>query len=175
MPVAARPDHPTAEGRGSAKTADISIKNLIGPNMELLNEEKMLVEENIVPGTTLTVVVVDQAAEDEKEAKECTFHIVTAAKRGKLGAVRHLLRSEPPGPIGMNTVGSGGWSALHAAAGNGHVEICRVLLAAKAEVDAISITFNETPLHVATFRAPYGRRVEVVKLLLEANASGEGQ
>eukprot|EP00435_Cladocopium_sp_Y103_P067262 s583_g29.t1 len=50
---------------------DITIKNLIGPNMELLDEEKVLAEENIEPGTTLTVVVVDQAAEDEKEAKEC--------------------------------------------------------------------------------------------------------
>ncbi|CAL1139633.1 unnamed protein product [Cladocopium goreaui] len=50
---------------------DIVIKHLIGPNMGLLNEEKMLSEENVVPGTTLTVIAVNQAAEDEKEAAKC--------------------------------------------------------------------------------------------------------
>ncbi|CAL1145762.1 unnamed protein product [Cladocopium goreaui] len=35
---------------------DLTIKNLIGPNMEPLDEEKMLAEENVMPGTTLTVV-----------------------------------------------------------------------------------------------------------------------
>eukprot|EP00435_Cladocopium_sp_Y103_P043455 s3074_g12.t1 len=98
-------------------------------------------------------------------------HINTATGRGKLGAVRHLLRTEPPGPIGMNAVGSGGLSALHVAVRSGHVEICRVLLEAKAEVYARCGDFSETPLHMAARYAPYGRRVELVKLLLEAKAS----
>ena len=60
--------------------------------------------------------------------------ILTAAWRGRLGAVRHLLRTVP-GAVAETESGSG-YSALHVAAGEGHVEICRLLLAAGAEVDA---------------------------------------
>ncbi|CAL1163816.1 unnamed protein product, partial [Cladocopium goreaui] len=139
--------------------------NLIGPNMEPLDEEKMLPEENIVPGTTLTVVAVNQAAEDEKEAAECDHEILDAAQLGKVGAVRHLLRTVP-GAVAETESGSG-YSALHVAAGEGHVEICRLLLAAGAEVDARGDESGNTPLHFAT----YNGQVEVVKLLLEAKAS----
>lgn len=60
--------------------------------------------------------------------------ILDAAQLGKVGAVRHLLRTMP-GALAETESGSG-YSALHVAAGEGHVEICRLLLAAGAEVDA---------------------------------------
>ena len=60
--------------------------------------------------------------------------ILDAAQLGKVGAVRHLLRTMP-GALDETESGSG-YSALHVAAGEGHVEICRLLLAAGAEVDA---------------------------------------
>eukprot|EP00435_Cladocopium_sp_Y103_P033054 s3074_g8.t1 len=142
---------------------DIAIKNLIGPNMELLDEEKMLAEENIVPGTTLTVVVA--AEDDEKEAATCGNDIILAAYDGKLGAVRHLLRTEPDAVTKKSSADGG--TALHRAALRGHAEICRVLLAAKAEVDARTYSDGNTPLHLAAFNG----HVEVVKLLLEARAS----
>ena len=47
--------------------------------------------------------------------------------------VRHLLRTVPGAVVA--TAGFGA-TALHVAAGEGHAEICRVLLAAGAEVDA---------------------------------------
>ncbi|CAL1156297.1 unnamed protein product [Cladocopium goreaui] len=130
---------------------DIAIKHLIGPNMEPLDEEKMLAEGNVMPGITLTVVAVDQAAEakqaaeDEKEAAECRTDILLAALNGRLGAVRHILRT--PGAVASKPE-----------------EICRVL-AAKAEVDA-SVS-GSTPLHFAAIKG----QVEVVKLLVEAKAS----
>ena len=59
--------------------------------------------------------------------------IVMAALNGRLGAVRHLLRTVP-GAVARKD--GDGWTALHEAAIRGRVEICRVLLAAGAEVDA---------------------------------------
>eukprot|EP00435_Cladocopium_sp_Y103_P045751 s2125_g13.t1 len=112
---------------------DIAIKNLIGPSMEPLDEEKMLAEENILPGTTLTVVVVDQAAEDEKEAEECP-DIFEAAYRGNVAAVRHFLRTEPSAAAAKHEIL--GDTPLHVAAWHGQAAICQVLLAADAEVDA---------------------------------------
>ena len=62
--------------------------------------------------------------------------IVRAALRGHLGGVRHLLRTVP-GAVAVKDLASA--TALHVAAGEGHAEICRVLLAAGAEVDAREI------------------------------------
>ena len=60
-------------------------------------------------------------------------HVVVAAARGSLGAVRHILRTVPDAAAA--TDGSG-YTALHGAALDGSAELCRVLLAAGAEVDA---------------------------------------
>ena len=60
--------------------------------------------------------------------------IVAAALCGRAGAVRHFLRAWPGGARWWN--GSYDMTPLHAAARSGHVEVCRVLLAARAEVDA---------------------------------------
>eukprot|EP00435_Cladocopium_sp_Y103_P069577 s165_g33.t1 len=138
----------------------VAIKSLIGPNMEPLNEGKTLEEENILPGNTLTVVVVDQAAEDEKEAAECG-NIFHAAGHGRLGAVRHFLRTQ----LGAARATEHGRSPLHRAAWNGHREVCGVLLAADADVDARDSN-GQTPL----FEAARFGRVDAVKLLLEAKA-----
>ena len=50
-----------------------------------------------------------------------------------LGGVRHILRKNPGAVVRKD---AGGRTALHWVASNGHAEICRVLLAAGAEVDA---------------------------------------
>ena len=56
------------------------------------------------------------------------FH---AARLGRLGALRHFLRT--PGAAAARD--DQRRSALHHAAGDGHAALCRVLLEAKAEVD----------------------------------------
>ncbi|CAL1140042.1 unnamed protein product [Cladocopium goreaui] len=134
----------------------VVIKCLIGPNMEPLNEGKTLEEENVLPGNTLTVVVVDQA-EDQKEAAECG-DIVAAALCGRVGAVRHFLRAWPGGARWWD--GRYDLTPLHAAARSGNVEVCRVLLAARAEVNAETSKWA-TPLDYAR----ENRHDEVVKLL----------
>eukprot|EP00435_Cladocopium_sp_Y103_P068062 s165_g31.t1 len=140
----------------------VMIKSLIGPNMEPLNEGKTLEEENVRPGNTLTVVAVDQAAEDEKEARAC-FNIIHASELGKLGAVRNFLRMDP-GLV--HRADGAGLTALHWAAQEGHVQVCRVLLEAAADVE-VKERKSRTPLHSAAFNG----NADVVKLLLEAKAS----
>ena len=63
--------------------------------------------------------------------------IVRAAERGKLGAVRYLLRTVPGAAAKRDLYRI---TALHHAAVDGYAELCRVLLAAGAEVDARDIT-----------------------------------
>jgi hypothetical protein len=63
--------------------------------------------------------------------------IVRAAWRGHLGGIWHLLRTVP-GAVAAKD--GNGWTALHEAASEGHAEICRVLLAAGAEVDARNVS-----------------------------------
>eukprot|EP00435_Cladocopium_sp_Y103_P070191 s165_g34.t1 len=135
----------------------VVIKCLIGPTMEPLNEGKTLEEENVLPGNTLTVVVVDQAAEDKKEAAGCG-DIIAAVLCGRVGAVRHFLRAWPGGARWWD--GRYDLTPLHAAARNGNVEICRVLLAARAQVDAETSNWA-TPLDYAREKG----HDEVVKLL----------
>ena len=55
-----------------------------------------------------------------------------AAARGSVGAVRHLLQTVP----GAVAATDRAWTALHYAAYAAHVEVCRVLLAAGAQLDA---------------------------------------
>ena len=62
--------------------------------------------------------------------------ILLAALHGHLGGVRHLLRTVP-GAVAVKDLASA--TALHVAAGEGHAEIYRVMLAAGAEVDAREI------------------------------------
>ena len=59
--------------------------------------------------------------------------IFAAAQHGKLGAVRHLLRTVPGAAAATGVLDR---TALHVAALHGHAEMCRLLLAAGAAVDA---------------------------------------
>ena len=59
--------------------------------------------------------------------------ILRAAIDGNVGAARHILRTVPGVLAATNGVGS---TALHYAARGGHAEVCRVLLAAGAAVNA---------------------------------------
>ncbi|CAL1147375.1 unnamed protein product [Cladocopium goreaui] len=105
-----------------------------------------------------------QELADAEEAARCGNDIVRAADRGLLGAVRHLLRTVPGAAAAKDDWGRRR-TALHWAAGEGHGEICRVLLAAGAEVDART-DVSGTPLHEAADKG-HG---EICRVLLAAGA-----
>eukprot|EP00435_Cladocopium_sp_Y103_P070859 s202_g36.t1 len=102
------------------------------------------------------------AEDDKKEAERCNGDIVWAAKRGNVGAMRHLLRTKPSSAQQAEMDGE---TPLHCAADNGRTEVVELLVAAKAPLDAK----NEkgwTPLH----RAARDGHAEVVQLLLKSKA-----
>ena len=92
--------------------------------------------------------------------------LMAAAKTGDAPTVERLLAGDPslatargPGPCGEST-------ALHVAAENDHLEICRTLLDGGADVHARDEGDHATPLHWAAFSAG----VPVVELLIEHGA-----
>jgi ankyrin repeat protein len=87
--------------------------------------------------------------------------ILQAAATGHLGGVRHLLRTVPGAVAATNR---GGATALHCAADEGHAEICRVLLAAGAEVDARAeegLSALKRWMHGALGRFQGAKKIEV--------------
>ena len=62
--------------------------------------------------------------------------IIRAAGRGNVGAARHLLRTVPGAAAATNALGE---TALHRVAILGRAELCRVLLAAGAPLEARTV------------------------------------
>ena len=89
--------------------------------------------------------------------------ILYAAAKGYADAiVRHI---ENGGDV--NKTNRRGYSALHFAANSGYVEVVRVLVANKVEVNAAANKYGKTGLHYA---ARHGRK-EIATLLLENGAN----
>ena len=87
--------------------------------------------------------------------------IFTAAYRGHLGGVRHLLRTVPGAVARISNLGR---TALHYAAGEGYAEMCRVLLAAGADVDASGgdgLSALKRWMHGALGRFQGAKKIEV--------------
>lgn len=84
----------------------------------------------------------------EKEADE--KQLLDAAGRGELDKVKALL-AKGTSTAWKNKLGQ---SAVHWAAGHGHVESLRALLDSKAEVNALT-SKNWTPLHYASYNGNY--------------------
>ena len=88
--------------------------------------------------------------------------LLDATKRGDVTAVKAALR----GGSDPNAAQGDGLTALHLAAQEGNLEIVKVLLVAKANVEAKSRIGGYTPLHLAAGAG----RTEVVRALLDAGA-----
>ena len=89
--------------------------------------------------------------------------ILLAALHGHLGGVRHLLRTVPGAVARISNLGR---TALHYAAGEGYAEMCRVLLAAGADVDASGgdgLSALKRWMHGALGRFQGAKNFELVK------------
>ncbi|XP_046852481.1 ankyrin repeat domain-containing protein 39-like isoform X2 [Xenia sp. Carnegie-2017] len=74
---------------------------------------------------------------------------------------KHLEKNSCP-----DIVDSAGYTALHYAARNGHIDVCRLLLRHGANPNCETRAGRATPLH----RAAYGGHLEIVKLLVQYQA-----
>jgi len=103
------------------------------------------------------------AVVDELVRLGADVDVFAAAATGRLETLRAALAT----PGAMSSYAYDGWTPLHLAAFFGHVEAARVLLAAGADVAAVSRnSLANTPLHAATA----GKHRDVALLLLDAGA-----
>ena len=96
------------------------------------------------------------------ETKASDMDILTAAEQGNLDVVKELLQENPRL---VTAADDGGYSLLHKAAYNGHLDIVEYLISQGVNIDAASAS-GSTPLHGAAF---YGH-IETVRLLLDRGA-----
>ncbi|VDM02445.1 unnamed protein product [Schistocephalus solidus] len=71
----------------------------------------------------------------------------------------------------VNELDNYGYTALHYAARNGRLEVCKLLLEHGADASLTTNSMKATPLH----RAAYAGHLNVVKLLTQANNSGRSR
>ncbi|KAG8232647.1 hypothetical protein J437_LFUL012607 [Ladona fulva] len=83
-----------------------------------------------------------------------------AAQNGDLNRVKYLLEKKGVSP---NVKDMSGYVALHYASRNGHVDVCKCLIKAGADVNLRTRAGKATPLHRAAIRG----QVAVIQLLLD--------
>lgn len=103
------------------------------------------------------------AASQTLEEMEFERGIWSAAQYGDFSKVKKLVE------IGKNEINqrdSAGYTALHYAARNGHLDVCKYLVMKGAEIDAVTKSGQATALH----RACSAGKTEIVKFLLSKKA-----
>lgn len=100
----------------------------------------------------------------EQNIQEIQFEksVFNACVYGDIQRVRYLIQSKGNKLINEQDEGNG-YSCLHYAARNNHLELCKLLLKSGADPNLITNSCKSSPLH----RAAYMGLHEIVKLLLE--------
>lgn len=98
------------------------------------------------------------------------IELLSAAQRGSPQRCRELLDKKVNGHLaaGVNSRGSNGETALHIAAREGHIEVCRILL---LNIDGVDVNpklkDGRTPLHIGCERG----YIDIVNMLLLCGAT----
>ena len=144
----------------AAKTGDVSrLRELVRSNPKLLTLRLSSGESPLMAALYRG----HQAIVDELVQLGADVDVFAAAATGRLDALETTLVR----PEAVNAYAYDGWTALHLAAFFGHVEAARRLVAAGADVCAVSRnSLANTPLHAATA----GKHSAVALLLLDAGA-----
>ncbi|KAG6454089.1 ankyrin repeat domain-containing protein 39 [Manduca sexta] len=90
-----------------------------------------------------------------------------AAFNGDKDRVHLLIDKSMKVKEAVNAPDNSGYTALHYAARNGHVDICKTLLSNGALIDSQTRTGKATPLH----KAAAAGKVEAVKFLIQSGAN----
>jgi len=98
------------------------------------------------------------------DTKQAQAELIKASQSGDIVKVLELLDQASD----SNVVGEFGYTPLHVAAREGHMEVAALLIDRGANVEAVT-TGGERPIHVA---AKWGR-MEVVTLLLDRGVNTE--
>ncbi|XP_066260413.1 ankyrin repeat domain-containing protein 39-like [Euwallacea similis] len=106
-----------------------------------------------------------QTAAQSLDEMEFERGIWSAAQCGNSEKVRQLVQS---GKCGIDQRDSAGYTALHYAARNGHLDICRYLVKNGADVNNVTRAGRATALH----RAASAGKSSVVSFLLSTKANG---
>ena len=144
----------------AAKTGDVArVREIVQSNPELLRLRLSSGESPVMAALYRG----HHAVVDELVELGADVDVFAAAATGRLEPLREALAT----PGAHSSYSYDGWTPLHLAAFFGHLEAARLLLAAGADVAAVSRnSLVNTPLHAATA----GKHSDVALLLLDAGA-----
>jgi len=123
--------------------------------------------------TKITGEIKDKPWEDWWEKKHKSNNLLlTAAEKGELLIVLDILNRSRHGDLAaeINAKTLDGFTALHFAASEGHLEMTMRLIKMGASVDAVTL-FMRTPLHVACIRG----YTEIILILIQAKSNLNAQ
>ena len=144
----------------AAKTGDVArVREIVLSNPELLRLRLSSGESPVIAALYRG----HHAVVNELVQRGADVDVFAAAATGRLKDLRDALAT----PGAQSSYSYDGWTPLHLAAFFGHVDCARLLLAAGADVAAVSRnSLANTPLHAATA----GQHTDVALLLLDAGA-----
>ncbi len=91
-----------------------------------------------------------------------TLHI--AAQTGNFTVLKNVVSKLVKNKKSVDEVDSGGWTPLHYAAANGHLDLCEILIKEDADINA-SNDLDYTPLHLAAWQG----HAEIILMLFNTN------
>ncbi|CAK9075750.1 unnamed protein product [Durusdinium trenchii] len=157
------------EGQRSVKALKTQLAHLVGLSRfrlrlctcttgQILDDATLLGELGEEDRQNLQLVILKTVELEEEEHQR----LLAACAENRCEEVEEVLQR----PVSPNSPGSNGRALVHVAALDGHVEVVRLLLEARADVNRIVEQSQETALHLAAWK----NHQELVQVLLEAGA-----